>query len=75
MLTELVVGVVEEEVVVDEGLSRDDAEEMDQALGSVADVGADEVAAGGRVEDGEVDVRVGVGGVASSPSDFRAEAS
>lgn len=36
---------------------------MDQALGRVADVAAHGVAAGGRIEDGEVDVGVGISGV------------
>lgn len=63
MVDELLVGVAEEEVVVDEGLPGDDAEEVDEALGFLADVAANDVAAGGRVEDGEVDVGVGVGGV------------
>ena len=48
---------------MDEGLPGDDAEEVDEALGFLADVSANDVAAGGRVEDGEVDVGVGVGGV------------
>lgn len=63
MLGELGGGVAEEESIVDEGLARDDAEEVDEALGGGADVGADNVAASGGVEDGEVDVGVGVGGV------------
>ena len=45
------VGVVEEEVIVDEGLLGDDAQQVD------------DVAVSGKVKDGEVDVRVGVGGV------------
>lgn len=56
-------GVVEEEVVVDDGLAGDDAEDVDEALRGRADEGADVVARGGGVEDGEVDVGVGVGGV------------
>lgn len=48
---------------MDEGLAGDDAEEVDEALGGVAHVAADGVAAGGGVEDGEVDIGVGVGGV------------
>lgn len=63
VLSELGVGVVEEKVVVNERLSRDDAEHVDEPLGGVADVAANDVAAGGGVEDGEVDVGVGVGGV------------
>ncbi|KAG9441996.1 hypothetical protein H6P81_017850 [Aristolochia fimbriata] len=60
----LVVGVTEEEAVVDEGVAGDDAEEVGEVLGVGADVPADGVAAGGGgVEDGEVDVGVGVGGV------------
>jgi hypothetical protein len=54
---------VEEQVVVDELLPRDDAEEVDQPLGLGAHDGGDVVAAGAGVEDGEVHVRVGVGGV------------
>lgn len=52
MLDELFIGVLEEEVVVDQSLPRDDAEEMDQGLGGLPDVSADDFAAGGRVEDG-----------------------
>lgn len=52
MLHELSVRVLEEEVVVDQSLPRDDAEEMDQGLGGLPDVSADDFAAGGRVEDG-----------------------
>nr|GME05115.1 hypothetical protein PanWU01x14_097090 [Ipomoea batatas] len=48
------------EVVVDEGLAGNDAEEVNQALGGVSDVGAYGVAAGGGVEDGKVDVGVRV---------------
>lgn len=36
---------------------------MDEVFGVVADVGANGVAASGGVEDGEVDVGVGIGGV------------
>lgn len=57
------IGVFEEDVVVDQRLARDDAEEVDEAFGGGADVVADGVAAGGGIEDGEVDVGVGVGGV------------
>ncbi|OAY75206.1 hypothetical protein ACMD2_06425 [Ananas comosus] len=60
---ELGVGIVEEEVVVDERVARDDAEEVDEALGCGADERGDAGAAGAGVEDGEVDVGVGVGGV------------
>ncbi|URD73978.1 hypothetical protein MUK42_09799 [Musa troglodytarum] len=63
VLDELVVGVAEEEVVVDEGLARHDAEEVHEALRRVANDAADAVSAGAGVEDGEVDVGVGVGGV------------
>uniref|UniRef100_A0A0E0CTF6 DUF834 domain-containing protein n=1 Tax=Oryza meridionalis TaxID=40149 RepID=A0A0E0CTF6_9ORYZ len=60
---EVLVGVVEEQVVVDELVARDDAEEVDEALGGGADDGAHVVAADVGFEDGEVDVGVGVGGV------------
>lgn len=48
---------------MDELLTWNNTEEMDQVFSCVADVAADSVAAGGRVEDGEVDVGVGVSGV------------
>lgn len=58
-----VVRVVKDEVVMDERLTRHDTKEMDKALGYGANMAANDVAAGGGVEDGEVDVGVGVGGV------------
>lgn len=63
MFDEFRIRVFEEDVVVDQRLARDDAEEVDEAFGGGADVVADCVAAGGGIEDGEVDVGVGVGGV------------
>ncbi|CAL5020361.1 unnamed protein product [Urochloa decumbens] len=60
---EVVVRIVEQQVVVDELLARDDAEEVDEALGVVPHDAGDVGAAGVRLEDGEVDVGVGVGGV------------
>ena len=48
---------------MDELVARDDAEEVDEALGGGADDGAHVVAADVGFEDGEVDVGVGVGGV------------
>nr|GMD32770.1 AAA+ ATPase domain-containing protein [Ipomoea batatas] len=60
VLCDFRIGVLEQEVVVDEGLAGNDAEEMNQALGGVSDVGAYGVAAGGGVEDGKVDVGVRV---------------
>lgn len=49
---------------MDQGLAGDHAEHVDEPLGLGADVAADVLAAGGGgVEDGEVDVGVGVGGV------------
>ena len=60
---ELIFGVPEEKVVVCECLARDDAEEVDEALCSSVDEGADVVEAGASVKDGDVDVGVGVGRV------------
>lgn len=48
---------------MDEGLTGDDTEEVNEPLGRFTHVGANRVAAGGRIEDGEIDVGVGVGGV------------
>jgi hypothetical protein len=47
---------VEEEVVMVEMLPRDDAEEVDEALGGCPDDGSDVGAAGVGLEDVEVDV-------------------
>lgn len=44
VLEKLGIGVVEEEVIVDELLAGHDAEQVNQALGLVADVAADDVA-------------------------------
>ena len=63
MLEEFGIGVSEEQIVVDDALARDDAEEVNQLLGVSTNVASDFVAAGGGVEDGEVDVRIGIGGV------------
>lgn len=48
---------------MDEGLAWNHAEEMDEVFGSVADVVADGVSGGGGIENGEIDVGVGVGRV------------
>ena len=71
VVDEVLVGVVEEQVVVDELLPGDDAEEVDEALGVRADDGGDVGAAGVRLEDGEVDVGVGVGGVVEAAARHR----
>ncbi|KAK6931780.1 LOW QUALITY PROTEIN: hypothetical protein RJ641_003573, partial [Dillenia turbinata] len=60
MLDQLRIRIMEQQVI---GLTRHDAEEVDKALGGIAHVTADDVSAGGGIEDGEIDVRVGVGGV------------
>ena len=52
VVDEFGVGVVEKEVVVDERLPGDDAEEVNKPLGGMANVGGDGVAPSGRVEDG-----------------------
>ena len=41
----------------------DNAQQVDEVLRFLADMAANDVAAGGRVKDSEVDVGVGVGGV------------
>lgn len=48
---------------MDEGLTGDDTEEVNEALGRFTHVGANRVTAGGRIENGEIDVGVRVGGV------------
>lgn len=63
MFAEFSVGVVEEEVIMDDGLAGNDAEEVDKALGGGPHVATDGVAAGGGVKDGEIDIGIGVGGV------------
>ncbi|MED6166080.1 hypothetical protein PIB30_105579, partial [Stylosanthes scabra] len=60
LVYELFVGVYEEEVIVDEWLPWNDAEEVDEALSLVVDVAGNNIAVTGRVEDGEVDIGVGV---------------
>lgn len=63
MFHEFRISILKQQIVVDDWLPGDDAEQVNQALSFVADVGADDVAAGGGIEDGEVDVGVGVGRV------------
>lgn len=56
MLNQLRITILEQQVIVDKRLARDDAEEVDETFRCGAYVVADGVAAGGGVEDGEVDV-------------------
>lgn len=65
VVAEIVVGrEVREEKVVDEEMTRDDAEEMDETLdGGSEERGESCAGRGGGREYGEVDVGVGVGGV------------
>lgn len=64
MLDELLIRVLKEEKVMNEGLPGNDAEEVNQPLCGGADVGANSVAADGRGwEYGEIDVGIGVGRV------------
>lgn len=63
MLHELCVGVVEQKVVMDERLSGDNAEQVNQAFRSLPDMGANDFAACGRIKDGKIDIGIGISGV------------
>lgn len=60
MFDEFRIGVVEKKIVVNQRLPRDDTEQMNQSLRRVADMATNNIAASGRIEDGEIDVGIGV---------------
>lgn len=62
------------ELIMNKGLSRDDAKEMDKRLGQMTHIRSDSVTAGGRIEDCQIDIRIGIGGVeeAAKTDRFRA---
>ncbi|PON68149.1 hypothetical protein PanWU01x14_097090 [Parasponia andersonii] len=57
------VTVMKKKVVMNERLPRDNTEQVDQPLGGFPDVSRNDVASRGGVEDGKVDIGVGVGRV------------
>ncbi|KAM2083883.1 hypothetical protein ACFX1R_021788 [Malus domestica] len=63
MLHEIHVDEVEQKVVVDERLSGDNAEQVNQAFRSLPDMGTNDLAACGRIKDGKVDIGIGISGV------------
>lgn len=48
---------------MDEGLPRNDAEEVDEAFSRVSNIISDSLAGGGGIKNGKIDIRVGVGRV------------
>jgi hypothetical protein len=60
VLDDLFIRILEEKIVVDERLTRHYTEEVDQPLSRLANVSSDSFAAGGRIENGEIDIGVGV---------------
>lgn len=60
MLNELGIRVLKDELIMDEGLPRDDAEEVDETLGSITDISSDSFTASGGIKDGKIDIGVGV---------------
>ena len=71
MLHQLIVTAPEDEIIVDEGLPRDDTKQMYELLGRIAHVGPDGVAASGGVEDGEIDIGIGVCRVEEAAETYR----
>ena len=64
MVGELVIQIAEENVVMDEGVTRDNAEEVDKTLsGSPNEAGEKITTACGRVKNGQVNIRIGVHGM------------
>lgn len=58
MLNEFLIGVLEQKIIVDQGLTRDNAEQVDQFLGSIANVATDDISAGVGIKNGKIHVRV-----------------
>lgn len=59
-MNKLRIRVLKDELFMNKGLSWDDAEEVDEALGFISDISSDGVTAGGGIKDGEVDIGVGI---------------
>ncbi|PON68152.1 hypothetical protein PanWU01x14_097120, partial [Parasponia andersonii] len=57
------VSIMKKKIVMNERLPRDNTEQVDQPLGGFTDVSRNDVAPGGGVENGEVDIGVDVGRV------------
>lgn len=56
----MIISVMEQEIVMNQSLTWNDTEEVNQSLGGFADMGTNGFSAGGGIEDGEIDVGIGV---------------
>lgn len=71
MFNEFGIGVVEQQIVVNNRLPGDNTEQMNQTLGFVANMRANGFTAGGGIEDGEVNVGIGVSRVEETAEGHR----
>lgn len=60
VIDEFRIGVVEKKIVMNQRLPRDDTEQMNQSLRSLADMASNNITASGRIENGEIDIGIGI---------------